>query len=48
MKYKRFKKSSCVFKVMMTFKTPEMTSRVLEKNDILFYFVQYYFSSNWT
>ena len=37
MKYKRFQKSSCVFKVMMTFKTPEMTFRVLEK--MTFYFI---------
>ena len=27
----------------MTFKTPEMTFRASEKNDTLFYFVQYYF-----
>ena len=40
LKYKRFQKSPCVFRVV-TFKTLEMTFRSSEKNDTSFYFVQY-------
>ena len=40
LKYKRFKKSPCVFRVI-SFETLEMTFRASEKNDTLFYFVQY-------